>query len=373
MSNFPKPLPAARQLELVRRAQRGDKSARDLLVTSNMAFVYSEARKFTSRSPEMEIDDLAQEGATGLMHAIDKFDPAAGVLFLTYAGHWVRQRMGRACAQDGSVARYGARIPDAVYHAMPRVARFQSAHEREQGRSCSAEEIAEALELSLDCVEQALRLLTAPPLTDVEDDETRDWLMDRPDPDADTVAEAADSEQRKVIDRLMEQLPLDERRVIVRRFGLDGDGAVSEKELGAEMGVNRAKLQSLRAQALKRLRESPLTTRLTEQTSAGSQYEHLTSSTGHVRAEISQEQLAKVSRATSIAGQDALMGTMGGLWWSLSRPAAGQRWQLAVTDGPDGELMALPRALRTLRGPALTALVEFAAKLPLDEGNVAYA
>lgn len=367
MPAYPKPLPAFRQLDLVARAQRGDRSARDLLVTSNMAFVHSEARKLAARHPEMELDDLVQEGATGLMHAVDKFDAAAGVLFLTYAGHWVRQRMSRFCAKAGSVSRYGARVPDGVYHALPRVARAQARLEREWGRVPTIHEIAAELELSVDCVEQAQRLLTAPPLVDVEDGETRDWVMDQPDPNADTVEEAADSEQNAVIARLVGQLTDDERQVIIRRFGLDGAGAVSESELGQEMGVSRARLQSLRAQALKRMRSSEISQQLRDHPNA--QLLHMAAlrqSCGHMRDGVSQEQLAKLTAPRTLAGRRALMGSVGGTWWLLSRNQTTPQWKLAIASS-DGEMMDLSTALRTLRGKPLSELIGFVRALPLQQ------
>ena len=95
----------AEQLSLAVRAQAGDVEARDALVAANMAFVWGMAHRYARGSVILEPGDLASEGAMGIMHAIEKFDASRGVLFMTYAGPWVRSYIARAAANATDAVR----------------------------------------------------------------------------------------------------------------------------------------------------------------------------------------------------------------------------------------------------------------------------
>ena len=91
-----KTIPAAEQVALCRRAQAGDLAARNALVTATMGLVYREAHRWVRSANGLELDDLAAEGAFGLIRAIEKFDCDRGLAFTTYATHWIRHSIRRA-------------------------------------------------------------------------------------------------------------------------------------------------------------------------------------------------------------------------------------------------------------------------------------
>jgi len=102
--NYPPPLPADEQLELVRQAQAGSKRARDRLVLTTMRHVLMLARKSRRISPTIDLDELMSAGAIGVINAIERFDFAKNVRFITYASLWIRLRVREAAWQDRGVA-----------------------------------------------------------------------------------------------------------------------------------------------------------------------------------------------------------------------------------------------------------------------------
>lgn len=109
----------ATQARLALRAQQGDLEARRLLMETNQALIAHWAKRYRGRGVELE--DLMQEGQVGMMKAIDRFNPGRGARFATYATLWIRQALGRACEKQGSVERFGMRLPSEVCNAFPRI------------------------------------------------------------------------------------------------------------------------------------------------------------------------------------------------------------------------------------------------------------
>lgn len=107
------------QARLALRAQQGDPDARRRLMETNQALIAHWAKRYQNRGVELE--DLMQEGQVGMMKAIDRFNPRKGARFATYATLWIRQALGRACERQGSVERFGMRLPSEVCNAFSRI------------------------------------------------------------------------------------------------------------------------------------------------------------------------------------------------------------------------------------------------------------
>jgi len=107
-----------KQKQLALQAQQGDRQAKERLLQSNQALVAHWARRYQGRGVELE--DLIQEGQTGMIKALDRYSPDHGANFATYASLWIRQAIGRACERQGSLELFGMRLPSEVCNAMSR-------------------------------------------------------------------------------------------------------------------------------------------------------------------------------------------------------------------------------------------------------------
>src|SRR5215218_3459332 len=132
-------LEAYEERDLSRRAHEGDKGARARLIESNLRLVISIAKKYRGRGVAFE--DLIQEGNAGLIRAVERFDPALGNRFSTYATWWIRQAVTRAVADHSRTVRLPAHVMDALF----RLRRAENALGLELGRDAGEEELAERL------------------------------------------------------------------------------------------------------------------------------------------------------------------------------------------------------------------------------------
>ena len=123
-------------------AQAGCRVSRERLVESNMRLVINIAKGYHSRS--IPLEDLIQEGAIGLMYAIERFDPTKGFRFSTYATHWIRQTIGRAIDSKAKAIR----LPAHISQSLRRVEKARQALMREMGREPTVEQLSEALGLT---------------------------------------------------------------------------------------------------------------------------------------------------------------------------------------------------------------------------------
>jgi RNA polymerase primary sigma factor len=132
-------LSAEEEVELTRLSQQGDCAARQRIVEANMRLVISIARAY--RSKAVPLEDLIQEGAIGLMHAVERFDPEKGFRFSTYATHWVRQSIGRALDNKAKAIR----IPAHISQTLRKIEREKAKLTRDLGGEPSQEELALAM------------------------------------------------------------------------------------------------------------------------------------------------------------------------------------------------------------------------------------
>jgi len=241
------------EINLSKRAKKGDEAARNRLIEKNLRLVVSIAKK--SRGRGLSFEDLIQEGNIGLMKAVGKFDSDRGFRFATYATWWIRQTIQRAVADKGRTIR----IPAHISEKMRKMARTYNELSAELERAPSDEAVAERLGWSVenirkvkDAMPDATTSLNQPLISDRGSSELGEIIEDERSSDTPgtVMSEMESSEVGEAIDRLPERY----RHVLVRRYGLDDKDPATLAELGNELGLSHERVRQLQLQAVKRLK-----------------------------------------------------------------------------------------------------------------------
>jgi RNA polymerase primary sigma factor len=242
-------LTAAEEVELAKRIERGDRAAKERMINSNLRLVIHNARRYTGHG--VSLGDLVQEGIIGLNRAVEKFDWRKGFKFSTYATWWIRQACQRAIANQSKTIR----VPVHVEERRSKLARTRQRFEVEHGREPTVEELADASQIELQHVLEALDAVEASVSLNQrvgEDDgaEFGDLIPDRYAEDPEQAA--VDGVRGTAVRRALANLPDRERQVVELRFGLN-DAPISLEAIGRELGLTRERVRQLEASALRKL------------------------------------------------------------------------------------------------------------------------
>ena len=241
------------EVKLAGQIQRGNKKAREKMITANLRLVVKIAHDFGNYG--LPLLDLISEGNIGLMKAVERFDPKKGGKLSTYASWWIKQSITRALANQSKTIRLPVHLVDKI----GKIRRVAAQITEELGREPTNEELAEELGLPLAKVAHLKTVAVRPASLDAKisaDDDTAFGDLVSDEHAENPFAVLRDKDLREEVGDLLEVLDARERKIIAFRFGLEGGRERTLEEVGRKFGVTRERIRQLQNIALLKMRKA---------------------------------------------------------------------------------------------------------------------